>query len=98
MELPVAPQSYRPSTDTLIRAIHRADLMLVGMAAKRTELDGAVAFTNPARPHARMCNLAAELHVPQGTTAEAVLTGVLDHYRACGLTCYSLRSGAPIWT
>ena len=97
MELPIAKQSYLPSTDTLVRAIKRAAVILARTAAEETQLDGATVFVNARRPGVRMINLATDLNIPGGATADGVLAQVFDHFREASVPCHALRCAETQW-
>jgi ribosomal protein S18 acetylase RimI-like enzyme len=97
MELPIAKESYRPSTDALVRALRRADAILARTAAEETELDAAIAFVNAARPNVRMINYAADLRVPEEGNADKVIAEILAHFRERGATCHGLAPSATAW-
>lgn len=97
MELPVAPQSYRPSADALVRAVKSANVMLARVVAKQSVLDGGTAFTNPDRPDVRSANWAAQINVPGDVGARLVLDQILDHFRQQGVPCQVLDGAAADW-
>jgi ribosomal protein S18 acetylase RimI-like enzyme len=97
MELPVAPQSYRPMPEALVRALQQSEAVLARMAADEMELDGATVFTNPRRPGIYMNNFATEVRVPPGATPEAIVDQILAHYVAAGTLCYFLQSATLQW-
>lgn len=97
MELPIAPQSYRPGPDALVRAVKHADAMAVRLVADEASLDGAVAFTCPARPDVSFINYATDLHVPPGLTASRVVEQVVDHFARAGVPCHALECGSTHW-
>lgn len=97
MELPIAKQSYLPSTEALVRALRRADMVLARTAAEEAELDSATVFTNPARPEVQMVNAAAEVRVPEGTTADAVLAEIDAHFEQRGLRCLQWDAAEAEW-
>ena len=97
MELPIAPQTYQPSPDALVRAIKRADLILARMVAEETALEGATAMTNPRRPGVHMANFAADLRVPEGSTADAVLDEIADHFQSRNLACHYMQCNETHW-
>ena len=97
MELPVAKQSYLPSSEALVRAVKHADVALAHTAAEPSALEGATAFTSAARPRVRSANFATELHVPDGWSADAVLDGVGEHFERAGAPCHALDSADAVW-
>ncbi len=76
MELTVAPQSYRPSDDSLILALKQATIAMTRMVSEETTLDGAIAFTNPEAPLIRQANRAASW---DGTPES--LTHLIEHFQ-----------------
>lgn len=90
MELTIAPQSYRPSADALIRAIKRASVILARMVSQETSLAGATAFCNPARPGVRCGNHAAEVNLVDGASPDDVLAGIDAHFAGQGARCHVL--------
>ncbi len=90
MELPIAPQTYQPTPEALVRAVMRSNLILARMAAEETTLDGATALTDPKRPRVRFVNCAMEVSVPEGFTAASVLDGIDAHFAQRGLRCGAL--------
>lgn len=97
MELPIAPQSYLPTAEALVRAVQRARAILARTAAEETALDGATAFTNPDRPGVRSLNFAADLQAPGGTDGQRVVTEVLNHFEPRGSPCHFLESAEAAW-
>ncbi len=83
MELPIAQQSYQPTTESLVRAIHRSRIMLARMTAEETQLDGAIAMTNPDRPGVRCANFAADV--------TALSDELFAHFRDRNVPCHVLR-------
>ena len=76
MELTVAPQSYRPSDDSLILALKQATIAMTRMVSEETTLEGAIAFTNPDTPLIRQANRAASWDgSPQS------LAHLIEHYQ-----------------
>jgi ribosomal protein S18 acetylase RimI-like enzyme len=97
VELPIARQSYLPTSDALLRAARRADAILRRAAAEEEQLESAAAFTQPARPGVRMLNGALDVRLPASTTAVQALEEIFDHFRSRGLTCYSLVPAEMEW-
>lgn len=97
MELPVAPQSYSTSPDTLVRAIIRADVTLARMAAQEIQLESSTIFTNPQRPSIHMCNFAADVRMEAERTAEQALDEIDNHFESAGCRCRMLISNEPQW-
>jgi GNAT superfamily N-acetyltransferase len=97
MELPVAKSSYEATADVLVRAVGRAAVVLGRAAAEPMEIDGAVCFCDPARPAVRCANFAAELSVPEGRSAAAVVDDVLAYYESRQATCEAFASTAASW-
>lgn len=59
MKLTIAPQSYRPSDESLILARKEAITAMTRMVAQETALEGAIAFDNPEAPLIRQANRVA---------------------------------------
>lgn len=97
MELPIAKQSYLPSVESLVRALKRADVVTARMAAEQTELPGALAFTNTQRPCVPMVNFAAEVAVPEGTSAAQVIDTIEAHFAERGTRCGWLIGNDLTW-
>lgn len=97
MELPVAPQTYSPSTDALIRAVKRADRILARMAAEEAECDGFTVFTNPSRPQVHMANYACEVRIPDGLSPAQLLDRIEAHFAALSCRCHRLVGNDIIW-
>lgn len=97
MELPVAPQSYRPSPDALVRGIKRARAIFARTIASEDMLDGALAFADPNRPGVDLANAASELLLPAGLAPDAFVAALLAHYREKGVAPAWLDSAEAIW-
>lgn len=59
MELTVAPQSYRPSDESLIHALKQANAAMSRMISTETALDGVIAFDRADAPLIRVANRGA---------------------------------------
>ena len=97
MELPIAAESYRPTTDALVRAVKRAAVVLGRAAAEEVALDRATLFIDPRRPGVALCNFAAEVHLPGERSPRAVIDAVLAAYAERGAACLSLDSAELRW-
>lgn len=97
MELPIAPQSYRPTTDALVRAVKHARATLALTWADQTPLSGATALSDSNRPDVRRVNYAVDLHLPDGLEAVEVIREILTHYRQRGVSCQGLESAQAHW-
>jgi len=98
MKLPVADQSYQPTTESLIRAVKRAGAILAQTVADETSLSsGATAFCTPGRPGVRFANLTTDLQVPESTCASAVLDELVAHYDSQGVACLALDGTQSTW-
>lgn len=97
MELPIAKQTYQPTTDTLIRAAKRATLMLGRAIARETALNGGVALSNRDRPHVAAANFAGEVTAPDHLTPREAIDQLMAHYSDQGLACYALDSAQTYW-
>lgn len=97
MKLPIAQESYRPSPQTLVRAISRTRVILGRAAGEETPLDGATALTQPRRPGVRCANFAADLHVSASADADQILRGVFDHFHDRRTICHALTCSDARW-
>ena len=98
MELPVAPQSYRPTTDALVRVIKHHDQILARTACEEIQLDAATVYTNADRPNVHQCNFAADLTIPEGLSGDQVIDQVLEHFHSVGLRCFILSTADATWS
>jgi ribosomal protein S18 acetylase RimI-like enzyme len=89
MELPIAPQSYRPGTDALIRAIKRTWAILGRVVAEEQQLDNATVYVNPDRPLVRSANFAADV---QGSCDQA-----LSFFAERDLPCHAINCADAHW-
>jgi GNAT superfamily N-acetyltransferase len=80
MELPISPQSYRPDSATLVRAIHHSALVLAQSAADVVEVDGAALICRPDRPGVRAVNFATAVAPVSGQSAQEQVTQLLEHF------------------
>ena len=97
MELPIAPSSYQPSPDALIRAAKRAEMILARTVAQETQLDAATLFVHPDRPRVGLANLAMEVRLPDGLDAHAVVRQILDPYEQAHAVCFKLQAAEAQW-
>lgn len=100
MELPVAPQTYRPSAEQLVRAVKRSQRILARMVADETDLDGAVAFFCKEHPDVEQVNFAAEVHVhedDQADVAGPLINRVLNHFQEQGGRCTAIYGAHVDW-
>ena len=97
MELPVAPQSYQPSAEALLRAAKRARTILARTMADETQLDSATVFTNPKRPQVRPANFAVDVRLPENMTAQDACNEVAQHFEQRRCPCHSWDSNDLAW-
>lgn len=97
MELPVAPQSYQPAPDLMVREVRRARGVLARVVAREESIEGATAFFDPARPGVDIANFALDLQLPAGRAPGATIAALLEHYRAQGCRCSALDSAEATW-
>jgi GNAT superfamily N-acetyltransferase len=81
MELTVAPQSYKPSDDSLIRALRDATAAMARVLSNETQLDGIIAFDREDAPLIRQANRATAWDGTPGS-----LNLLNEHYAAKQLT------------
>lgn len=89
MELPIAKESYEPTTEVLVRAAKRARVTLANAIAQQTELDGATALTSPDRPGIRCANFAADM--------TALHDDLFTHFQERGASCHVLQCATQQW-
>lgn len=89
MELPIAKQSYEPTTEALVRAVKRARATLADAVAEQTQFDGAVAWCNPDRKMVRCANFATDI--------SAIDDQLLGYFNEHGTPCYLLECAAERW-
>jgi GNAT superfamily N-acetyltransferase len=97
MELPIAPQTYRPTTDALVRAAKRASLVLGRTLADEQSLDEGTLLYSAERPDVAAANFAGEVTVPPQTTPREAVERIMSHYREHGLTCHALDAAETYW-
>ncbi|NJL31860.1 MAG: hypothetical protein HC898_09630 [Phycisphaerales bacterium] len=97
MELPIAPQTYHDSPQTLIRAIRQADELLTGTSTQARDIEGARLYINPKLPGVHMANYAAQLYTPAGETPGIVLQRVMREFEQAGQRCYWLQLAELDW-
>jgi putative acetyltransferase len=98
MDLPIAPQTYQPSADALVRAIKRVDVMLARTAAVETPLDVATVFTHADRPHVHMVNFAADVRCPEGQTSAQVFDAIDTAFAQAGTSCFRVMAADTHWS
>jgi GNAT superfamily N-acetyltransferase len=91
MELTIAPQSYRPSDDSLILALKQATLAMSRMVSQETQLDGTIALSNPDAPLIRQANRAASWDGTPGS-----FTSLIEHYTEQQLNALVIDSEAAL--
>lgn len=96
MELPVAPQTYQPSADALVRAIKRVEILLARTGADQIDLEVATCFVNSNRPGVGMANFAAEVRMGQSGPDE-VLNRIEAHFASAGTMCHQLLGNDTDW-
>lgn len=79
MELTVAPQSYRPSDDSLIRALKQATTAMLRVVSEQETLDGAIAFTRDDAPLIRQANRGMSWDPAPGSTPGS-LEALIEHF------------------
>jgi ribosomal protein S18 acetylase RimI-like enzyme len=103
MELPVAPQTYLPSADKLVRAIKRLHRILARVVADEHDLDGAKVFACAEYPQAPAVNFAGELVLPDPADADAVdalIDRAIDQFQQAGSAesqCLAMYAAALDW-
>ena len=80
MELTIAPQSYMPSDESLVRALKASTVAMTQMVSQQTDLDGAIAFDRDDAPLIRQANRAADWDGKQQS-----LTHITEHFAAKNL-------------
>lgn len=96
MELPIAPQTYQPSAEALVRAAKRAGATISRALAEETPLEGAVAFTNAARQGVAAANCAVELQT-DGVGAGVLLDRIEAHFQKAGARCRLVHYAEQDW-
>ncbi len=97
IELPIAPTSYQPSTDTLVRAIKRVDAILARTVSDETPLESATVFISPARREIGFANFAADLRLDEKTNPESVLDPIDECFEQAGARCSRFDSVDQHW-
>jgi GNAT superfamily N-acetyltransferase len=97
MELPIARQSYEPSSEALVRAVKRAEVILARAVAEELVLDGATVFTNPGRAGFQGCNWAGDLRVEPGESGEGLMGEVEGVFEKAGTRCGLLQYSEQVW-
>jgi len=97
IELPIANESYHPTAEAMVRAIHRAGGLLARSVAQETQLTGATAFSDPLRASVPCANFATELHLPSGFDAATILDEVTAHYNHHSVPLHVLESANVTW-
>ena len=103
MELPVAPASYQPTPDALLRAAKRVDVILARTIATETPLDAATAFISGDYPLVPMANFATDLTLDinqaqrPGHDPESLLSQLEVHFETNSARCVTLDSADPTW-
>lgn len=97
MELPIAKQSYLPSTDALVRAIKRAGVVLARTLTEEEPLESATVFADTARAGVGLACIAADVRVPEGFDAAGAVDEILTTFSRRGLQCETLDSADLIW-
>jgi len=89
MELPIATESYQPTTEALVRAAKRSRVALAHAIAELTQLDGCAAWTNPDRKGMRCANFAAEI--------TSLDDDLFAHFRERDVSCHILECAQQQW-
>ncbi len=97
MELPIAPESYQPSAEALIRAAKRGALVLGRTIAEEATLDVGTVLFNAERAGVAAANFTGEVTVPANTTAREAIEQIMAHYRERGLSCQALDAADRYW-
>ncbi len=98
MELHVAKQpGAKAGPDALVRAIKRGQAILSRMVATETYLDGATAYAAPSRPLVPHANIAMDLRIPPGSSAERVLNLLDAHFATHSVLCNRFESSEQVW-
>ena len=97
MELPISSQSYQPTTEALLRAHQRAQVILARMVGDEVELDGATLFANSRRATLPLANFAADVRVDQSIDAAKNIFEIHKHFAAAGTKCHYLDSPDGRW-
>ena len=77
MQLTVAPQSYQPSDESLVRALKAATVAMTRMVSEETELDGVIGLHCATAPLIRQANRGADWDGSPGS-----LTQLNEHFAA----------------
>ena len=80
MELPVLPDHPNFNTETIVRALKKANSETCAQSAERTELRCATAHIASALPDIWDANIAFDIHLPEGMTVEDVYDEITHHY------------------
>lgn len=96
MELTIAPQSYLPDGQALIRAIFSAAAVLARTAAQEEEIPqgaGALSYISPERQGVRSVNFATAVELPDNTSstdASTLVQAIDDHFTIHDAVCQML--------
>lgn len=98
MKLPVSPQSYDSSPDSLVRAVKRARMLISRTVAEESQLQGVTVFTNADRPGVRLGNCAFEASGDQDADASQSLAVMIEHFTGRRVRCQAIDSAATDWS
>lgn len=104
MELTIAPQSYQPDGQALIRAIHSASAVLARTVVEEQEIPqagGALSYISPDHPGVRAVNFASAIELPDhatthattnatSTDAASLVQAIDDHFTSQNSVCQVL--------
>ncbi len=97
MELPVIGGRGAATIEALVRAVRKGNLELSrAIAPHESALDGALALCNPNLSSCPAANCARDVHVPEGSDPEAVLSRIEEHFYANHATCHLLAPTAAV--
>ncbi len=99
MELPVHQANDTTSPPALLRAIHRAGIIMTRTYAEETVLDAAVAYTAPAYAGSVHGNFAIDLRPADDSqhAADALLCAIDEHFADRQTRCRVLLCNQPTW-
>jgi GNAT superfamily N-acetyltransferase len=97
MELPVAKESYQPSSEALIRAVKRAAAVYARTVAQEQTLACGTAYTAAHRPGDPQVNMVSDFKPGEGQDDASALQEIDDHFAQSGARCLRLRVAAATW-
>ncbi len=87
MELPVLPTNPDQNTESIIRAIKKANAETCAQSAIRTDLDSATALIATDLPDIWDANIAFDIHLPENMTPQGVYEEITNHYTNNNAKC-----------